>query len=127
MSDGEDTATFFGSFRDHFGHVRRELAAIRKENAQILSTLKEFRMSATNSLANLQTAVAAETAVDTSVETLLTALAAQLQAASPTGDNPAIDAVVAQMQTNATALGAAVAANTPAAPASTVSGSAARP
>ena len=70
----------------------------------------------TNSLANLQAAVANETTVDQSVLTLLTTLAAEIAAASPTGDNPAIDSVVATMTANAAALSAAVTANTPAPP-----------
>ncbi len=80
-------------------------------------------MSQTNSLASLQAAVANETTVDQSVLTLLTTLAAEIAAASPTGDNPAIDAVVTTMQANAAALAAAVTANTPV-PAPTVSGAA---
>jgi hypothetical protein len=82
----------------------------------IISLLQELlKMSGTqtNSLANLQAAVAAETVIDQKVEALLTSLVAELQAASPTGDNPAIDAVVATMQANATALSAAVTAATP--------------
>ena len=71
----------------------------------------------TNSLANLQAAVANETTVDQSVLTLLTTLAAEIAAASPTGDNPAIDSVVATMTANAAALSAAVTANPPAPPA----------
>jgi hypothetical protein len=74
--------------------------------------------STTNSIANLQAAVAAETTIDQSVLTLLTTLAAQIAAASPTGDNPAIDAVVSTMQANAATLAAAVTANTPTPPAS---------
>jgi hypothetical protein len=103
----------------------RRLDRIEATLAVILKTLMEFKMSATNSLAALQAAVAAETAVDQSVETLLTQLAAELAAASPTGDNPAIDAVVATMTANAATLRAAVTANTPVVPAPTVSGSAA--
>ena len=73
-------------------------------------------MSTTNSLAALTTAVANETTVDESVETLLVNLSAQIAAVSPAGDNPAIDALVLTMQTNATSLAEAVKANTPAAP-----------
>lgn len=69
-------------------------------------------MSTTNSLANLTAAVANETTVDQSVLALITSLVAQISAASPTGDNPAIDALVTTMQTNAAALSAAVTANT---------------
>ena len=121
MSD--DTASWFEGIREHFGHTRQELAAIRAAQAAldtkldlVLVTLKEFQMSATNSLANLQAAVANETTVTQSVLTLLTTLAAEIAAASPTGDNPAIDAVVTTMQANATALAAALAANPPGPP-----------
>lgn len=79
--------------------------------------LIEMSTTTTNSLANLQAAVAAETTVNQSVLALLTTLAAELQAASPTGDNPAIDAVVATMTANAASLSAAVTANTPTPPA----------
>ena len=83
----------------------------------ILTTLKEFQMSGTNSLANLTAQVAAQQTVVTSVQTLLTQLTAMIAAASPTGDNPAIDAIVTQLQTQDTALAQAVTANTPAPPA----------
>jgi hypothetical protein len=84
----------------------RKLQQNQKREAQ-------FEMGTTNSLANLTTAVANETTVDQSVETLLTQLSAEIASASPTGDNPAIDALVTQMQANAAALAAAVTANTP--------------
>jgi len=97
-----------------------QLARIENLCKQILLNQQEnqkrevaFEMSTTNSLANLTTAVANETAVDQSVLTLITQLAAEIAAASPTGDNPAIDALVVTMQANAAALAAAVAANTP--------------
>lgn len=101
------------AIRHRLGRGSRIEAAL----ATILVTLKEFQMSATNSLANLTAAVANETTVDQSVMALITTLLGEIQSASPTGDNPAIDALVTQMQTNATALAAAVTANTPPPPA----------
>ena len=62
----------------------------------------------------LQTAVANETTLDQSVITLLNTLASELQAANDAGDQTTINSIVATMQQNATALAAAVAANTPA-------------
>ena len=69
----------------------------------------------------LQTAVANETTVDASVETLITGMAAQIQTlinqSVNTVDPAALQAIVDTMNNNAAALKAAVTANTPAAPA----------
>lgn len=65
-------------------------------------------------LTALQAAVANETAIDQSVETLLNTLAAELATANDAGDTAAIAAIVTTMQSNAATLGQAVAANTPA-------------
>jgi hypothetical protein len=101
------------------------LAEINAKLDTILATLKEFQMSGTNSLANLTAQVASQQTVITSVETLLSQLTALIAAASPTGDNPAIDAIVTQLQTQDASLAAAVTANTPAAPAAPTTGGAA--
>jgi hypothetical protein len=66
-------------------------------------------------LTALQAAVANETTVEQSVITLLTQLAAQV-AALPL-EQPAIDALAAQITANAVTMSNAVTANTPAAPA----------
>ena len=67
-------------------------------------------------LSDLQAQVAAQTTVEQSAVTLIQSLAAQITAAN--GVSPAaVEAVVAQFQTSAAALAAAVTANTPAAPA----------
>ena len=117
-----DTASWFEGFNRHFDRHHADVERLeRKLDDQaetlktILSTLKDFQMSATNSLANLQASVTAQGTVIASVETLLTQLSAALAAASPTGDNPAIDAIVTQLNTNNSSLAAAVTANTPAA------------
>jgi hypothetical protein len=83
----------------------------------VLERLEQMSTTTTNSMANITAAVANETTVDQSVLTLITTIVGEVQAASPTGDNPAIDALVTTMQTNAAALSAAVTTNTPAAPA----------
>ena len=105
---------------DPYGGYWPEYHPLRQieRKLDLLLERQQINMSTTtNSLANLQAAVAAETAVDQSVLTLLTTLAAEIASASPTGDNPAIDAVVATMQANAASLAAAVTQNTPTPPA----------
>lgn len=70
--------------------------------------------------ANLQalmTQVAQNTSVEASAVTLIQGIAAQLSAALANSDDAALPALVASLNTSATALGAAVAANTPATPA----------
>jgi hypothetical protein len=91
-----------------------ELAvSIHKRTLRLESTVNQMALD----LTALQAAVAQETAVDQSVETLLTTLAAELSTANDAGDTAAIAQIVTTMQTNAAALGAAVTANTPATPA----------
>lgn len=69
-----------------------------------------------SALTDLQDAVARDTAVETSAITLLQGLKAALDAAIASNDPAALQALSAQLGTNADALAAAVAANTPAAP-----------
>lgn len=66
-------------------------------------------------LTALTAQVAANTSAEASAVTLIQAIAAQLAAAS--GNQPAVDALAAQLKASADALAAAVVANTPAAPA----------
>jgi hypothetical protein len=69
-------------------------------------------------LVALQAQVTSNTTVEGSASTLITGLAAQLAtaiAAAAAGDSGALPAFVASLNTSATALSAAVAANTPAA------------
>jgi uncharacterized membrane protein affecting hemolysin expression len=79
-------------------------------------------MSATATDANfaaLQTQVTQNTTVEASAVTLLNGLAAQLAAAisaSENGDSAALPALQQQLQSSATALAAAITANTPSAP-----------
>jgi predicted exporter len=67
-------------------------------------------------LSALLAKVQAEETVEASVITLLQNLSAQLKNL-PANDQPAIDALAAQIDTDTQALAAAVTANTPAAPA----------
>ena len=82
-------------------------------------TLKVNTMS-TQITANLQalmTQVAANASVEQSAVTLIQGLATELQGAilaSQNGDDQALPALVTQLNTSASALAAAVAANTPA-------------
>ncbi len=64
-------------------------------------------------LTRLQAAVAAETTIDQSVETLLTQLAQQIKDAGT--DQAALSAITDQMEANAKSLSGAITANTPAA------------
>jgi septal ring factor EnvC (AmiA/AmiB activator) len=116
MSDEPDDlrTLLAGLFDRHHASLREQLDRIENTQDRIERKLDAMSASTTNSLANLQAAVANETTIDQSVETLLTQLSAQIAAASPTGDNLAIDALVTQMQTNAAALSAAITTNTPA-------------
>lgn len=65
-------------------------------------------------LADLTTAVAAQTSVDTAVVTLLDGLTTQLAAAIAANDPVAVQALVDQIAANTATLSAAVTANTPA-------------
>lgn len=78
-----------------------------------LQTLKETIMA---TLADIQSAVAAETTVEQGVVVLLQKLSADLQAAMAANDPTAMQAVVDQINANSAALAAAVTANTPATP-----------
>jgi hypothetical protein len=76
-------------------------------------------MSGSNPLADLTAAVAADQTVEGSAVTLIQGLATQLAALPST---PALEALVTQLNQNATTLAAAVAANTPAASAANRAG-----
>lgn len=84
--------------------------------SQLRSDVAAFKKTVIMDLTQLTADVAAETTIDQSVETLLTTLAGEITAAG--GDPVVLKALTDQMEANAAALGAAVTANTPAAPAS---------
>lgn len=122
MSESRDDRTYrvdvhIHGITDVVGPLMGLLEKIIQGQNELKQEIQTMSSTTTNSLANLQAAVANETTVNQSVLTLLTTLAAELAAASPTGDNPAIDAVVSTMQANAAALSQAVQANTPPPPA----------
>lgn len=81
------------------------------DSLQFLPLKVDTIMSA---LSDLQAQVAASTAVETSAVTLIKGLAAALAAAGT--DPTALAALTTELNSSAAALGAAVAANTPAAP-----------
>lgn len=98
------------------GAVYRKLARI--ENLLVhITGQTEREMTA---LTDLQTRVASNTTVIESAETLLSGLAAQLEAAIAAqkngDDGAALQALQAQLSTDDAGLAAAVVANTPAAP-----------
>lgn len=68
-------------------------------------------------LAALVAQVTQNTSVEASAVTLIQGIAAQLSAALASNDSAALPALVTQLNTSATALSAAITANTPAAPA----------
>ena len=87
------------------------------EWAIIVTKLNRILMEVGNmalDISALQAAVAAETTLEASVETLLSGLAAQLAALEPTQE--AIDALTKQVNDNIANLKTAVTANTPVAP-----------
>lgn len=96
----------------HYHHADQSL---EDKIVRLLNVLEKQQEIIMADLTKLTADVAAETTVDTAVQTLLTNLVAQIKAAS--GDQAALDALTTQMETNAAALSAAVTANTPAAPA----------
>jgi len=108
MTDFPDLAALLGRHHDSL----REYFDDRFN--QLQQEIRTMSATTTNSLASLQAAVANETTVDQSIIALVTNMAAQIQAASPSGDNPAIDALVTQIQSNAASLSALVTQNTPA-------------
>lgn len=89
----------------------RRLDAIEALLREISKEVKQMA----NALSDLQAAVAAEDTVIASALTLINGFAAQLAAAGT--DPAALAALTTDINAKATALAAAVAANTPAAPA----------
>jgi hypothetical protein len=71
---------------------------------------------AMSALSDLQAAVTAETSVVASAVTLINGLAAQIASAVAANDSAALETLSSQLTASAAALGAAVTANTPAAP-----------
>ena len=111
MSD--DTATWFENIRGHFGHTRAELAAIRADQAIILATLKELKMSETQletDIANQTTALAAlATEIQTGLASnasAIAALKAQIAAGGTvtTADLTALEGNTASVQAATAAL-----------------------
>lgn len=77
----------------HFTQLMAKLCELQNAVNQIV---KEQQM-ATNSVANLQTIVTNILGLVQGEDSAIAAIIAALQAASPTGSNPAIDAVVTQL------------------------------
>jgi hypothetical protein len=102
--------------------VKIEINCIIPQLDRIECLLKELKAMSTQISANLQalmTQVAQNTSVEGSAVTLIQGIASQLSAALANSDDAALPALVASLNTSATALGAAVSANTPAPSAST--------
>jgi hypothetical protein len=89
------------------------LSAIDDVKRLILRSIgQEVIMSA--SLDKLKADVQAQTGVVQSVSTLLSGMAQQIRDAAANNDQAALDDLATQLETNTSALSAAVAANTPA-------------
>lgn len=103
-----------------YGWVTNTLTAISKQNLQILALLQqeERQIVATQqTMTDLQNAITNNNTVVGSAVTLIQGIAKQLADAVASSDDAAVENLVAQLNTDAHALAAAVAANTPAAPA----------
>lgn len=95
--------------------TREQVAQLQKTADLILAALKPLTAQGVTIMADLTTLtndVATETTVMESAETLITGLASQITAAGT--DPVALKALTTTMETNASQLAAAVAANTPA-------------
>jgi hypothetical protein len=73
-------------------------------------------VQAMSALSDLQAQVAANTSVEASAVTLIQGLAAQIATAAAASDTAALQALSSQLNSSASALAAAITANTPAAP-----------
>lgn len=103
--------------RHEFGPAT--LAAIRELTAVVRANLKT-ESAIMKTVEDLKNDVAAETAVDASIVTLVNGLAAQLKALSAGGtpvDPAVIDSLATQLESDTAGIAAAVTANTPAVPA----------
>ena len=99
------------------------LALLKTINTRLIR-IEEKQDMATNSVAALQAAIATLQSTVTGEDSAIAAIITALQSASPTGDNPAIDAVVTQLgalQTDVTNQTAAITAALPAATSTTSS------
>lgn len=86
---------------------------------QVVDLLNHTGETIMADLTNLTAQVTANTNLEASAVQLIQGLAKQIAASS--GDQAAVDALAAQLQSSATALAAAITANTPAAPAAPAS------
>jgi hypothetical protein len=91
-----------------------QVVTLLQEILTQLQAINQTEASVLLDLTALQAAVTAEDTVEQSAITLLTQISAELQANA--GNPAAIQAIVDQINTNASTLAAAVAANTPPAP-----------
>jgi predicted chitinase len=82
--------------------------------AKILDKMERIMSTGTTALAALQAQVAQNTTIEASAVTLIQGLAAQIAAAGT--DSAALAALTTNLNASATALAAAITANTPAAP-----------
>jgi hypothetical protein len=96
------------------GRIEARLESLERKLDQLLSLVQHTETTIMADLTALTAQVAQNTTVEASAVTLIQGLAAQLTAAGT--DPAALAALTTQLNSSATALGAAIAANTPAAP-----------
>ena len=94
--------------------LHEKMDALLSVNRAILRLLETNGANIMSAIDDLTAQVAANTAVEASAVTLIQGIAAELAAAAT--DPAKVEALAAQLKASASALGAAVAANTPAAP-----------
>jgi len=92
------------------------LKRIEQKLDLLIRNIEAMSTTISANLQALETQIAQNTSVEGSAVTLIQGLAAQLQAALASGDDAALPALTQQLNASATALAAAIAANTPAAP-----------
>lgn len=98
----------------HVHHHFADLGELKPLFQQLLSKDDKNMKTITDALTDLQTQVAAETAIDKSAITLINGLGAQIKALADAPDvEAAIEALSAQVLSQSTDLAAAITANTP--------------
>jgi hypothetical protein len=110
--------TFFFWTREDYDGLMGLLRRIETQQRQIRMGMERHfnrQENIMSALDDLAAQVEKNASVEASAVSLIQGIASQLQAALARNDNAAIVALTQQLATNAEALGAAVAANTPAA------------
>jgi hypothetical protein len=103
-------------FHSDEGQVLTALDAIATKLDNLIKKEETDMANVQKDIVSLTAQVAQNTSVEESAVTLINGIAAQLAAAIAAGNPAALDALQAQLAASASDLGAAITANTPAAP-----------